>query len=106
MLFMRLNITSATNSSFSLKNLAVFIDVVFEVIVFGDDGFVDERLVDDANCWQEGGAAGFSKPRDLSGLFVVLVVQVEARLHGDKLPISPPEELGEKSQNLPAFFPN
>lgn len=72
-------------------DLAVFVNVLFEVVVFGDDGFGDERLVVDADGGQQGGTVRVSQPCDLCRLLVVLVVQVQASLHGHNLTISPSE---------------
>lgn len=73
-------------------DLAVFINVIFEVVVFGDDRFVDERLVEDTDGGQKGGAARVSQPCDLCSLLVVLVVQVQSSLHGHDLTVSPSEQ--------------
>lgn len=70
-------------------HLAVFINVIFEVVVFGDDGFRDERLVVDADGGQQGGTACVSKPCDLCCFLVVFVLQIQASLYGHNLPISP-----------------
>lgn len=75
----------------SRTDLAVFINVIFEVVIFGDDGFGDERLVDDTDGGQQGGTVRISQPCDLCGLLVVLVVQIQASLHGHNLTISPSE---------------
>lgn len=72
-------------------HLAVFIDVIFEIIIFSDDSFSDEGLVIGADGGQQGGAVGISQPRDLGCLLVVLVVQVQASLHGHHLTVSPSE---------------
>lgn len=89
---------------FQRTHLAVFIDVIFEVVVFSNDSFGDERLVEDTNCGQQGGAVGLSQPRDLSGLLVVLVVYVQASLHGHNLSISPSEECEGIRQNVAALL--
>lgn len=68
-------------------HLAVFVDVLFEVVVFGEDGLSDERLVVDADDGQHRGAAGFSQPGDLRRLLVVLVVQIQTSLHGRHLTV-------------------
>lgn len=74
------------------KDLAVFVDVVFEVVVLRDDGFGDERMVGDADGGHQGGSIGVGQPRNFCGLLIVLVVQVEASLHGRDLSIWPSEE--------------
>lgn len=73
-------------------DLAVFIDVLLEVVVFGDDGLGDERQVDNADGGQQGGTVGVGQPRDLRGLLVVLVLQVQTSLQGDHLGIGPSEQ--------------
>lgn len=72
-------------------DLAVFIYVIFEVVVFGDDCFVDERLVEDTDSGHQGGAARVSQPCDLGSLLVVLVVQVQSSLQRYDLTVSPSE---------------
>lgn len=91
-------------TTFQRTHLAVFIDVIFEVIVFSNDSFGDERLVEDTNCGQQGGAVGLSQPRDLSGLLVVLVVQVQASLHGHNLSISLSDECEGIGQKVAALL--
>lgn len=56
--------------------LAVLVNVLLEVVVFGDDGFGDEWVVGDADGGQQWGAGCFSQPCDLCCLLVVLVLQV------------------------------
>lgn len=91
-------------TTFQRTHLAVFIDVIFEVIVFSNDSFGDEWLVEDTNCGQQGGAVGLSQPCDLSGFLVVLVVQVQASLHGHNLSISPSEECEGTGQKVAALL--
>lgn len=66
----------------SRTDLAVFVNVVFKVVIFGDDCFSDERLVCDADSGYQGGAVCFSQPCDLCGLLEILVVQIQTSLHG------------------------
>lgn len=75
-------------------DLAVFVDVVFEVIIFGDDSFGDERQVCDADSGHRGGAVCLSQPCDLSCLLVVRVLQVQTCVHGQNPPVSASERTG------------
>lgn len=72
-------------------DLAFFINVIFEVVVFGDNGFRDEGLVGDADGGQQGSTVGVGQPRDLCCLLVVFVVQIQMSLQGDNLTVSPSE---------------
>lgn len=72
--------------------------MVLEVVVFSDDCFGDEMLIVDAYSGQQGGAVRVGQPRDLGGLLEVLVLQVQASLHGHDLPISPSERW-QQSEN-------
>lgn len=72
-----------------ITDLAMFINVVLEVVVFGDDSFGDEWLIVDADGWHREGIVCFSQPSDLCCLLVVFVVQIQACLHGQNLSISP-----------------
>lgn len=86
--------TQETTAKIRLRNkdLAVFVDVILEVVVFGDDGFSDKRMVGDADGGHQGGSVCVSQPRNLCGLLIVLVLQVQTSLHGHDLPICPSEE--------------
>lgn len=81
-----------TKNTLCRTHLAVFVNVVLEVVVFSDDSFGDERLVVDADGGQQGGAVGLGQPGDLRGLLVVRVVQVQTSLHGHNLTVSSPEQ--------------
>lgn len=70
-------------------DLAVLVDVVFEVVVFSDDSFVDERLVVDADGVHQWSAFRFGQPGDLCGLLVVRVLQVQTSLQGNHLTVGP-----------------
>lgn len=80
-------------------DLAVFIDVLLEVVVFGDDSFGDQWLKADADGWQQGGAVCFSQPRDLCCLLVVFIVQIQTCLYGQNPPISPSVTREEDKMN-------
>lgn len=73
-------------------DLAVFINVVFEVVVFGDDSFRDEGLVVDADGGQQGCCVRVGQPSDLCSLLIVLVVQVQMSIHGQDLTASTSEQ--------------
>lgn len=80
-------------------DLAVFVNIIFEVIVLGDNSLRDEWLVIDADGWQQGGAVRLSQPRDLCRLLEVLVLQVQASFHGHDLTIGPSEQFKSKRQD-------
>lgn len=77
---------------FRRKDLAAFVDIVLEVVVFGDDGFGDEWMVGDADGGNQRGSICLSQPRNFCGLLVVLVIQVQTSPHRRDLPIRPSEE--------------
>lgn len=58
-------------------HLAVWVNVVLKVVVFGQHRFGDEMLIVDTHSRGEGSFGGFSQPSDLSGLLIVRVLQVQ-----------------------------
>lgn len=58
-------------------HLAVWINVVLEVVVFAQHRFGDEVLIADTHSRGEGSIGGVSQPSDLGGLLIVCVLQVQ-----------------------------
>lgn len=67
------------------SHLALFVDVLLEVVLLAHDGLGDKVLVVDTDCGQEGGVGGLGQPRDLGGLLEVLVFQVQLAFQGGYL---------------------
>lgn len=72
--------TQTTPQQTWVQHLAVLVDVILEIVILAQNRLGNEVLVVDADRGHEWSVARFSEPGDLSGLFIVSVLQVQTTI--------------------------